>query len=279
LNALPRSSDLQVSVPEAASQPACVLGQSKQASDARNIAAGVSAITGGILTIIDTVRAIPATTRTADARTWGPFNDDQHPGVMIQVTMAKTSDSPPQFNFALQERRGTSGPFTTVISAQLVGATAQKGSGKLTLDWDAINALGINKATDPKAGQWSITYDFTSDPHTVDWVVPATTETGGSTLTDLTVAAFADGQLRLDASYTDNSTGLAVTETVKLLPSGAGRADYKLSKGIANDTLAQCWDPNYCLVWFYDISGWTRPPCTSAFCEFGDQAQCPSGLH
>jgi hypothetical protein len=269
VNALPRASDLKYAVPQGNGQPVCLLGESKVAVDTRSFAVGLAASLDAILALIDLVRAVPATERTASQRTWGPWPDQRHPGIWDRVVMQKLDDTP-RWSFQLDQRAGTTGDWLTILSAQFVGAQAKDGQGTMHLDWTAMHTLGTSAANDPQAGAIDIEYTLAGDPRTIHGATTGTVQA-----LDVTVAIYADGQLRFDLDFTD-ANGAHITATSKFASSGAGRASYAVSSGIFGDTITECWDALYCRSYIDDPAGWLRPPCTTAFCQLGAISTCPA---
>jgi len=268
--ALPKAADLMVNVPKADAQPLCgSLGESKIAVDTRNLGIGLTTGVYGILGVIDAIRNVTPTTRTAESRMWGPFPDGQHAGLWFQVTMVRVS-SLPSYTFAVQQRKGLAGTFVTTLSADLIGAVAKKGSGQLHYDYAAAASLGIGKPDDPTVGHLDVTYDLVSDPRTI-----SLRTVGTPTISKVDIASYADGQAALVLDFLDG-TGAEITSTSKFIGSGAGVAQYAVKKGIFGDTIRECWDALYCRTYLKDPANWISPPCTSGFCELGNAALCPA---
>jgi hypothetical protein len=266
-NALPRAEYLKVDVPKDAAQPLCGLGESKIATDTRNLGIGLAVGVYVILGVIDAVRSFPPTTRTADTRLWGPFPDGQHPGITVQVRMVRIA--PDRFTFAVEQKRDPAGAFLTTLSAELNGAVAQRGSG--TLHYDSANAaaLGIGKVDDPTQGRLDIDYDFSSDPRTI-----ALRTVGTLKSVSVDISSFAaSGQTWLSLAFLDGAD--QVTASSKFVKSGAGSAKYSVKSGTFADVISECWDANYCRSYLKDPAGRITPPCTGgAFCEFGSSSSC-----
>ena len=267
--ALPKASDLAVNVPKSASQPACALGESKIAGDTRNLGTGLTVGVLGILAVIDAIRNVTPTTRTEDSRSWGPFPDGQHQGLWVQVTMTRVTATP-TYTFAVQQRKGLTGTFVTTLSADLTGAVAQKGSGKLHYDYAAAVSLGINKPDDPTVGHLDIAYDLVSDPKTI-----SLRTVGTPTSTSVDIASYADGQAALVLDFIDEN-GAEISSTSKFIGTGAGDAHYSFKSGPFGDAIHECWDALYCRTYMKDFGGHVGPCNGTTFCELGSVALCPT---
>jgi hypothetical protein len=265
-NALPRAEYLKVDVPKDAAQPLCALGESKIATDTRNLGIGLAVGVYAILGVIDAVRSFPPTTRTTDTRLWGPFPDGQHPGITVQVRMVRLA--PDRFTFAVEQKRDPAGAFLTTLSADLNGAVAQRGSGTLHYDYANAAALGIGKVDDPTQGRLDIDYDFSSDPRTI-----ALRTVGTLKSSSVDISSFAaSGQTWLSLAFLDGTD--QITASSKFIKSGAGSAKYSIKRGIAANVISECWDALYCRSYIKDAAGWINPPCTTNFCELGLPSSC-----
>src|SRR6185369_1187401 len=94
VQALPTAQALRVALPASAGQALCAPpGPSEVWAFAKPAGDGLNALVDGLAALVDRVRAVPPTTRGADARTWGPFPDDRHPGVEVRVVMTRAPAS------------------------------------------------------------------------------------------------------------------------------------------------------------------------------------------
>ena len=75
---------------------------------------GVNAMVDGLLGFVDAVRAIPPSSRTEDARTWGPFPMDDVPG--FDVRMVSTRDGLSQFTWSFDTAPHGTSTWTTFFS-------------------------------------------------------------------------------------------------------------------------------------------------------------------
>jgi hypothetical protein len=284
LAALPTRGDLRVRVPVAATASqslsqataACPFGtatvwlQGKPASDGFN--AGVDQV----LALVDSVRRATPTHRSADRREWGPFDDEKHPGIEIIVVMQRwwpdDPGAPPQHQYGFAARpKGTSW-WTPVLTGTFVGASASAGSGSVTLDFDAVHALGMNDAGTPH-GTMPIQYDRSTDPSTIDLLLLQ----GGFGLVGFAYgyAGYADGNGRFDYAFL-GATGDLLKVTAGFDPAGAGRAEvsYRTALGLTGG-FKQCWDAGACLVYVDDPGNYSGA-CGAPPCMVGALSDCPS---
>jgi hypothetical protein len=174
----------------------------------------------------------------------------------------------PAYVYAFQARVEGTEDFTTILSGAFRGGSASTGAGLVTLDFDAIRALGMDDAGTPQ-GTMRIAYDRASEPVTI-----------GLTLgqAGFGVPGFAYGF----AGYADRQgafvyrvidAGNVLTVTAGFDGAGAGRAQVGFLGVLgATGSFRQCWDANACLVYVDDPNGYS---CGGAACSFGAPEDCP----
>jgi hypothetical protein len=295
LAALPQREDLKVEVPadaEAAAvavakgtavaqgpTAACGLGSAdvwlwaKPTSDGLN--AGVEFVVG----LVDVVRRAPPTWRQEDARGWGPFDDENHPGREIQIGIARTYPEElggaPRHLYAFQARVKGTQEFTTIIFGAFDGGSAAHGSGWVALYFDALWALGMNDATSPH-GTMQIAYDRSGDPVTIQlWLAQGGF---GNEAFGYRFGGYADGSGVFDYAFRDGAANLLVVST-GYDAVGAGRAHVAFAPagGGPVGQFDQCWDEGACLVRVDDPGNYSCVPAEwGGACTRGDAALCAS---
>lgn len=278
LAALPTRDELVVAVPAqaatggVAAAAACAgptaetWGWAKPTSDDLN--AMVDLLTG----LVDVVRRVPPTSREADARTWGPFDDDHHPGKEIQVRLVRSFPpelaGAPAYGYAFQARpRGTSA-WTTVLEGSFAGASATRGRGGLALHFDLLRALDMADPDAP-AGTLSASYDRTVEPRRVSIDVAQP----GSGLLGFVYAyaGYADGRGQFKYTFRDGA-GNRAEVSAGFDGAGRGRAVTTwFPAGGGQGGFEQCWDASACLTWVADPFNLS---CGAAPCSFGTDAAC-----
>lgn len=114
-------------------------------STAHDVNGLVSALCAGIDAVRDS--GIPASKREQDALTWGPFDDDQRPGLQAQVVMRREPD---RYLYELQwGRKGEPDSFAKVIGGEFFGERAVHGHGNFVLDADQARAIGVADPQSP----------------------------------------------------------------------------------------------------------------------------------
>jgi hypothetical protein len=279
--ALPRTSDLHVSVPTPSAQPACALGLASQwVLGARDTGNKINAGVDEVLGIVDAIRRSTPTRREPNLRVWS-FPDQNHPGVQLEASLLRVvtppgSDPAAQpWSFAIDARRD-GGSFLEILYAYFVGANARTGLGEVAIDFDNSRALQINKPTDP-TGVMMIHYDLSGVARTLRVELGAT---------GLGLAQFSyffsgnpDGSGHFDYVFFDVPGNRFALQTA-FTSTGVGKAHMSVTT-IANltGTLDECWDGTGCLTYVLDLvsitplcSGILPPLCPAQ----GNQSFCPS---
>ena len=278
LEALPQKDQLHLSVPgNGTSQNLCSLGSADVWTNAKSTGDGINAVVDSTTALVDQIRAIPPTTRDTDSRTWGPFPDGQHPGFLVQVNMSRELDAagvPWRWLYSIEERKPPA-DFVPILEGEFFGAQARDGIGRMTLHFENIAALGINKPSDPTFPA-HFYYDLASDPHTV--ALDLTNGISGFGLVGFYYgyAGYADGHGRFDYAFpSTNPAGCLVQVNADFTAKGAGKATFTLQCPVATfGPVTQCWDVSACIVYADDPFAFT-PACNGVKpCMLGAQSAC-----
>jgi len=237
-----------------------------------------------VIGLVDVVRRYPPTTRSEDARIWGPFDDDRHPGIQLRVVIVRSwpsgPDGPVEHAYAFEARReALDEPFTAILYGTFVGPSSLRGRGGLTLAFDEFWRLAM---ADPDAptGEMRVTYDRTADPRTTQLTL-AQSDGFGLAQFDYGFAGYADGSGRLSYAFVNAAGDRAEVAAGWNAPVPAiehgGQADvryFPAGAGGASVGYRQCWDFRACLVYSDDASGYS---CGNpGGCAFGASSDCPS---
>ncbi|HZR07998.1 MAG TPA: hypothetical protein VFA79_05400 [Myxococcales bacterium] len=282
LVAIPQKQQLHVAVPQGSqAQSLCAIGSADIYASAKTTGVSINAGVDAILSLVDTIRTTPPTTRDDDSRTWGPFPDKDHPGVTIQVTMFRELDAtrtPWRFVYTISAAR-LPGAYLPILEGEFFGAQASHGIGRLTLHFENSTALAMNKPGDP-ALPMRIFYDLSSEPHTISLDLTAGVNAFGLISFDYGFTEYADGHGQFDYAFPDPKTGCTIEVTTFFNAQGAGRDTFRANCGVLGvfGDVKQCWDPSGCLTFVDDPFALT-PACNSLKpCSLGDPSQCPTGL-
>jgi hypothetical protein len=259
MNALPEKEDLTANVP---ARSALVLGDAAELYRmTRNVAAVFNGIVDAFLTLIDTIRSYPPTTRHPNERIWGPGPAKMQPGWVVRMVM--TRDDLATFSYSVQFLRadllGTVDPaWIDVLTGTFSAAGGvRKGSGTLKIDTTAARAAGL----DPDLGFLDLltaTYDTHAFPITVSLEftnLSNPTDPTAPTEGKYDYAAQENGQGALMFDFSANSidgpAGIDTFEvTSRWLGTGEGRADLQVVSGdAAGAHETQCWNQRFQAVY------------------------------
>ena len=277
LSALPRKGDLHVQVPvqSSSAQPACAIGDAADWRKAKDRGDQINSAVDGVLALVDVVRTIPPTQRKTDLRVWGPFPDQQHPGVEYQVSILRFPPPPDAketlaYLYSFEGRR-TGGRFQTVIDGFFLGGQARGGQGDINLHFDSAYALGTNKPDDPH-GDMVMRYDETSDPRTVQLNLGQ----GGLALDpfDYFYAGYSNGSGRFDYVLNDATRGTHEVISAFFKANGSGTANITFRTPLVTANVDECWDELACLTFVSDPLSVTKVCGLNASC--GVAAACPA---
>jgi hypothetical protein len=259
MNALPEKEDLTAQVP---ARSALVLGDAAELYRMTRDVAGVfNGIVDAFLSLIDTIRSYPPTTRRTNERIWGPGPAKEQPGWLVQMDMVRKDLA--TFRYAVQFRRADfvgaadQGWIDILTGTFAAAGGVRKGSGTLVITTAAARAAGL----DPNLGsldQMTALYDTHAFPITVNLMfknlanpVQPTDPTEGT----YAYAAQENGQGALMFDFSANSiagpAGLDTFEvTSRWLGTGEGRGDLQVVSGdAAGARETQCWDQRFRAVY------------------------------
>lgn len=288
--ALPTHDELAVVVPEGAAAALAAGGRTAAVATCGPLGAAetwrwakptsdrLNASVDFVLGLVDVVRRAPPTTRLEDGRIWGPFPDDQDPGNELRIVILRSwpdgPAAPPQHAYAFEGRRvAEGGPFLPLLSGLFVGPSAARGTGALTLDFEALRALGKAEADAPR-GEMRVQYARNLEPRTVRLTL-ASSDGFGLAQFAYGFTGYADGRGRLDYAFV-NADGDRAEVSAGFDAAGAGRAEttyFPIRFPRLSASYRQCWDTAACLLWSDDVNGWS---CGGAACAGGAEADCPA---
>jgi hypothetical protein len=259
LNALPTREQLSSKLPtgtgkglsgEGTRRDGLSVGEpSKMYADTKGASSQFNGILEFVIGVIEVVRALPATTRTADSRTWGPWPDRENAGFEFQVVIKQIDAE--NFGYVFQHRPTGGAFFDTVTGSFKATASLRKGEGLLTIHCKQAAASLPSAVAFKPLDKIEIGYFTESFPTRVEMVF-----------------AIAAGQPSLLSSigYTyreqENKSGLihfavrtsspdiTVYDAVSFwLASGVGTATSTVTEGnFKGATQTECWDSAFNLT-------------------------------
>ncbi len=271
--ALPTREALQLQLPVSAGQALCAPpGPSQVWSWAKPVGDGLNAAVDGMLALVDLVKRTPPTTREPDARVWGPWDDQKHPGMEVRVTMRRSRDAAgvPSYTYLFEERpRG--GAFQDVLDGSFRGESAQAGKGQFVLHFATARSLGISDhpESDPY-GDLAVQYDRTGDPRTIGLDVPPGPQSGNLADFNYGFAGYQSGNGEFDYVFV-NQQAQRYEVTARFDAAGAGLAQVTVVLSPTQQySYDQCWDTAGCITNVRDA--------TTLFLPNGISGLCPNGL-
>ena len=279
LAALPTREDLRVA-PPAADAAQALTGATAAATScstdgtadvwlwAKPTSDGLNAGVDFVLSLVDVVRKYPPTAREENARRWGPFPDDKHPGHELQIVIVRTfpygTEARPVHEYRFEGRVTGTSVFDPVIVGTFEGPSSRRGRGGVGLDFQAMHDIGIADATTPR-GRMDILYDRVSDPVTIEL---ALTQQGfGVEQFSYGYAGNRDGSGRFDYRF-KNANRDVLTVSTGYDAAGAGRASVEYTAFLGGTgSFSQCWGAGACLTYVRDPLNFT---CGTAPCSFGE---------
>jgi hypothetical protein len=286
--ALPTSPELHLAVPSAQAVPvvagaaqaatvACdpALGPATIWEQARPTSDDINRSIDRVLGLVDVVRRHPPTTRLPDGRIWGPFDDEHHPGIQIQIVIMRSFPAgleAPQYDYAFQARLGAGvEPFRPILEGSFVGPSARQGHGGVRIHFATIWLLGMADPDSPR-GEMQIQYDRTAEPRTVQLALAR----AGFGLAQFTYSfqGYVDGRGRFHFAVVDaRGDRIELDAGFDAAGAGEGVAMFTTAAG-ATGSFRQCWKANGCLSRIADPTGYSCPGGTP--CDLGvDALDCP----
>jgi hypothetical protein len=288
LAALPQREDLAVAVPAradpsaaamAATMDPCANGTAEVWLWAKPTSDNLNKGVDFIVSLIDAVRRYPPTAREQDARRWGPFPDEKHPGHEVQVVLERSwpggADAPPEHDYRFEARRVGEPTFEPILVGTFTGASSARGSGTVMLDFAAIRRAGVEDGDTPAGGAIVIQYDRASDPTTIALEVSA----GAFGVVQFRYAfeGYRDGGGAF--LYRFEQGGNVFTVATGYDAAGAGRAAviYDPAGIPPPGSFRQCWNPSACLTYVDDPANYTCSAPPAPQCSFGTVSEdCPT---
>ena len=281
LAAIPQKQELHVAVPQgSAAQTLCAIGPADVFANARSTGDSLNAGVDAILSLVDAIRTATPNIRDDDSRTWGPFPDQQHPGVTMKVVMFRELDAtrtPWHWLYTISAAR-LPGDWLPILEGEFFGAQSSRGVGRITLHFENSVRLQINKPSDP-AFPARIYYDRSGDPHTVSLDLTSGINAFGLVSFDYGFASYADGHGQFDYAFPDPKNGCTIEVTTFFNAQGAGRDVFRAVCGpFVFGDVKQCWDAGGCLTFVDDPFALTAACNGVKPCLLGSDVSCPAGL-
>ncbi|HVT07925.1 MAG TPA: hypothetical protein VHO67_10725 [Polyangia bacterium] len=207
-----------------------------------------------VLALVDAVRGNSPTSRAADSRTWGPFDDDKHPGWRWELIVTRDPTAAATFTYRLQtENLAAATDWLVFVSGRFDAAGgAKQGTGQVTASFSTLAARGF--PLDPgaaKLADLTIAYqnfDLAGSPIEVSMTIDSLPDaTGDATTLSIVYEILSDRSGEMAFTLTGNLIAGPATEVVVVnsqwLDSGAGVGTLKVASGDgAGLAQTECWN-------------------------------------
>jgi hypothetical protein len=269
MNAVPQSSDLHADIP-AVTSAVELADEAELAKQTHTVTTTFNGMADTLVTLVDTVRSYPPTSRTPDSRTWGPFGFDKtklkNLNWQLRVIVARDSTVADRFDYEIDVHKDGNADtdWPAFVSGFFdAGHTARRGVGQLLLDTAKGRAEGLDVSDFGALDNLTIKYDTLDDPLTIDMTIndlPAagSPDPGSMVVYSYSQAAAGQGEMIFDL-IGNLIAGPAIEDlrvTSQWLTTGAGKATVKVLSGDgAGLTQTECWNASF--VATYNDKPWS----------------------
>lgn len=279
-SALPRAADLQAVIPTSSStqpltgvstrrDPLNVGDASNAYAQSKKAATDYNATLVALLGLLDQIRVTAPTTRTAHSRVWGPFDDANNRGRLLNVEISNSEEAPGRFEWKIESKAITDADSITMLEGTFTAATTAKvGTGTIAVHVQRFRDVVAVDENFKRINEITMTYATDVDPRDVEMkfaLVP-----GNSTGVDAfsyVSREHTDGDGAIAFLYV--TPGPEVTQlqvSSAWLKSGAGRADSVVLAGTYTGAMiTECWNDSFAVSFYREswVGGQTSGTETS----------------
>jgi hypothetical protein len=217
----------------------------------RKASADFNSLLDFLLGVVEKVRSLPPSARTATTRTWGPYADQSNPGFKVRLTITQVDLT--HYQWVIDSLPPTGEAIALVTGGFEATASLLEGKGTITVH---VKDFRDRLKVSPELAQLDeidIGYVTDQDPrlsHLVFTVAPGSVS--GLSSIGYTAKEKADGSGAMDFLFDTLDPNVRELEIGSVwLPSGAGVAGMIVKKGTyAGATVIECWDASF-LVTYY----------------------------
>ena len=251
MSAVPSSSQLAVVLPAAAT----TVTQAELAQDTHNGISNVNALLDNVLGLVDTIRSYEPTSRAADSRTWGPFDDSNHPGWRWELVVTRVDTTSFTYHLDVQSTAAGSAPVSFLTGSFDLAGGAKQGNGGVTAHFADVATAGF--PIDPSTVQYdtlSLTYQNFDTPGSpvsaMLTLVRTVPDKNGLMTGSFSYEILTDGSGQITFLLAGNIVGGTGTEMVTIhaqwLANGAGMATQTIEAGADVGLIqTECWDATF----------------------------------
>ncbi len=221
----------------------------------RKASADFNSILDFLLGVVEKVRALPPSARTADSRTWGPYSDPNNPGFRFRLTITQLDLT--HYRWAIESLPQTGDAFPIVTGAFEATASLLEGKGAMTVHVKEFRDRLKVSPDLARLDQIAIGYVTDSDPRLsrLEFTVAPGAVSGLSSI-GYTAREKSDGSGAMRFLFTTLDPNVTELEIGSVwLHSGAGVAVMTVKKGsYAGATAVECWDEGFVVT--YAAESW-----------------------
>ncbi len=282
LNALPEREDLAAALPGAARNSAALDGAvsalavgelSELYADTRKASDNFNKGVDGLLSLLESIRRLPPTTRAPGERTWGPFPDRERPGLDVRFRMTREAA---RFEYTLQYRRRGEGEeaWWSLVVGHFNAAAGgiRKGEGAVSLLLREARERGFTSGDLAVLDTLSIGYQTHTQPYRVEEVFDFAEGLGLSQVR-YSYRAFPEGpgEMRFVIANAQRTPGtlletLDITSRWTADTGGVGMVRV-LEGDYAGASITECWDAAFRTTF--------RRASWEMFAGEGNESACP----
>jgi hypothetical protein len=267
-SALPSRAELRSKLPTAAATTSPLTGTgtrrdglnvgdpSAAYADTKAAQASFNGVLDFFLGVLDTVRALPPTTRTGDTRTWGPYPDSQNSGYQFSVTVHQETAT--VFTWRVSAEPIAGGAALVIVDGAFTASAApRQGQGALVVHVKDFRSQLTVDTSLQTMDQVDLSYRTDVSPirvHMAFTFAPGSSSTLSAEYDYLEQADHAGAMAFTLRSTSPEATRLDASARWTAL--GDGRSDAVVTAGtFAGASVSECWDLQFKVAYY--AQSWT----------------------
>lgn len=272
--ALPQDGELEAKLPAAIT----LADSAEYYVTTRKVVTDFNAIARALVGLVDKVRGISPTSRKGSQRTWGPWDDDKHPGWQILVTMDRVDDPSVasgfniSYKFQVRNTQIAGSEFIDYLTGYYApSGNARRGRGEQHLWVGRVHQAGYALEDFDQLLTLDLCYQTFDYPVVVHMLAQNQDTAKERQITyDYEEAADGSGTLYFDITTDRTVSSFDLRFISRWLGSGAGRAD---AYAVNRDYLlagTDCWGPDTRASVNWRLDGGAKDPNESSLCVYAE---------
>ncbi len=271
--ALPTAAQVKINLPQ--STASALVGETAEWYRAtRDVTRVLNGGTAWVLTVVHTIVQFPATSRSGDTLTWGPYSQALDPAEW-KLEVTQLANDSYHWTMSSRSKLQSTAQFEAIIDGNAVaGVTVGQGNSTFSIDFDA--AERVNPTENDGVGQFNAAYDLAARHLTIDAVRLEDRGTGPTPITthyEYNEASNGSGDMLLAMHGDTEDAGVLAEDAAihsRWMQNGAGRADIRLANGDLNATVtgSECWNTTFARVFYIDSATFMPSEGSATDCVF-----------